>query len=93
MYVPNPKVFGSDFIRINLPSEALSADNGSHKYTQDFRLTQTHWKAIDNENQPCDDKHTSIDENVNTTACIVDYLEKESNCSMVLKGSKSHSIR
>ena len=94
MYIPNPKLFGSDMILMYLPVEAMSTEDGSyHVYNQDFRLTQTHWKAIDNEKQRCDDTHTSIDDSVNTSACIVDYLERESNCSMVLLGSSSPKIR
>ena len=94
MYLPNAKLFGSDMILMYLPVEAMSTEDGSyHVYNQDFRLTQTHWKAIDNEKQRCDDTHTSIDDSVSTSACIADYLERESNCSMVLLGSTSPNIR
>ena len=94
MFIPHPNIFGSDMIRIHLTSEDLSAQNGSyHVFKQDFRLTQTHWKAIDTEKQRCDDKQTSTDEEVDITSCIVDYLEGLSNCSMVLMGSKTPNIR
>ena len=94
MLIPNPKIFGSDMISMYLPKEARYTKNGSYRvYMQDFRLTQTHWKAIDNAKQRCDDKHTSTSDNVSTSACITDYLEQKSNCSMVLMGSKSSSVR
>ena len=94
MYLPNPKIYGTETFRIQLPLEARSAVNGTYQvYKQDFRLTQIHWRALDNKKIRCDDKHTSMDKNVNTTTCIVEYLENESNCSMALSGSKSHMIR
>ena len=94
MYIPNPNIFGSEMIMVRLPPEALSADNGSyHEYIQDFRLTQTQWKALDHKKLRCDDKHTSMERNINTTACISAFLEKECNCSMALRGSKSYKIR
>ena len=95
MFLPNPKIFGTDMLRIKLPDEARSVDNGTsyNVYRQDFRMTQIHWKALDNAKQRCDDKHSSLDVSINTTACIVEYLEKEINCSMVLKSSKYHKIR
>ena len=94
MYLPNPKIFGTDMLRIQLPFEVRSVDNGTyHVYRQDFRLTQIHWKAIDNGKQRCDDKHSSLDESTSTSSCIVEFLEKETNCSMALKGSYHHKIR
>ena len=95
IYLPNPnKIFGTDMLRIQLPHEARSVDNGTyHMYRQDLRMTQIHWKTLDNEKQRCDDKHSSLDVSVNTSACIIEYLEKETNCSMVLKGSKYHKMR
>ena len=97
MYLPNPKIFGTDMIRIQLPDsvrEPSLAENATKlSYRQDFRITQIHWKALDNSKQRCDDTNTSLDENMNTSACIVEYLEKMSNCSMALKGSKHNQIR
>ena len=94
IFIPNPQIYGSDMIRIHLTPDDLSAQNGLyHVFKQDFRLTQTHWKAIDTEKQKCDDKYTSTDEKVDITACIVDYLEGLSNCSMGLMGSKTPNIR
>ena len=92
MYLPNPKIFGTDMIRVKLSIEPLKNGTSQH-FTQDFRMTQIHWKALDNPKQRCKEKHTSLDENINTSACIVEYLEKQSNCSMALKGSEHHKIR
>ena len=93
-YLPNPKIYGTDLLRIQLPFEARHVDNGTyHVYRQDFRMTQIHWRALDNAKQRCDDKHSSLDENVNTSGCIVDFIEKETNCSMALKGSIHHEVR
>ena len=94
MNIPNPKIFGRDMITLRLPPEALSADNGSyHIFTQDFQVTQTHWRALDHDKLRCDDKHSSMQRNINTSACITEFLENESNCSMALRGSKSNNIR
>ena len=94
MYLPNPKIYGTEMFRIQLPFEARSAVNGTYQiYEQDFRMTQIHWKALDNKKLRCDDTKTSTDRNVNTTTCIIEYLETESNCSMALRGSTSHIIR
>ena len=93
IYLTNPKIFGSEMIRIYLPVDTPLRNGEFHVYKQDFRLTQTHWKAIDNKEQRCDDRYTSADNIVNTSACIVAFLEQESNCSMATIGSKNSKIR
>ena len=94
MYLPNPKTFGTEMFRIQLPYGATSAVNGTYQiYEQDFRVTQIHWRALDNKKSRCDDTKSSDDKDVNTSTCIVKYFEKETNCSMALKGSTSYKIR
>ena len=94
MYLPNPKIFGTDMLRIQLPFEARALNNGTfYVYKQDLRMTQIRWKALDHEKHRCNDKHSSLDVSINTSECIAEYLEKEINCSMILRGSKYHEIR
>ena len=80
--------------KIKLPQEVFYVyldSNGTEDYkiyTQEFGLSQIHWRALDNKKQRCDDKRTSKDETVSTTECIVQYLENEIGCTMALQGSK-----
>ena len=92
MYFPNPtKVFGSEFLLIELPSDAATIYDQYFK--QKFYLTQIHWKAIDHEKQRCDDKRSLGEEENSVSECVVGYLEEEIGCSMGLYGSKMENKR
>ena len=101
MHFPNPtKIFGSDFLLMDLPNTALTQrpgnETGLGKYQyfkQDFYLTQVHWKAIDHKKQRCDNKRSFVDEENSVSECIVGYLEEEIGCSMQLYGSKKEIRR
>ena len=89
MYLPNNRIFGSETLKVKLPLEALSGlDNRTTRYRREFELNQIHWKAIDSKKQRCDNEHTSQDEAVSTTECIVQYIENEVGCTMAQQGSK-----
>lgn len=90
MFLPNPtKLFGSEFHLFGLPEKKLT----NQYYRQKFKLTQTHWKALNTDNQRCDDEHLSTDDNIAVTECIIGYLEGEIGCSMGLQGGKPEAKR
>ena len=96
-HFPNPtKIFGSEFLLIDLPNTALANDPSEGKYQyfkQDFYLTQMHWKAIDHKKQRCDNSRSYKEEENSVSECIVGYLEREIGCSMGLYGSKKENKR
>ena len=98
MYLPNPtKLFGSEYLTMDIPYRTVSeSDEGKYYYLrQDFRLTQIHWKALDQESLRCDesDDKSQATENVTVSKCIVSYLEKEIGCSMGLMGQQLETNR
>lgn len=86
MYLPQyEKSFGSEFLTITVPNHGYNIQdtNLSFSYGQDYLLKRTHWKALDNEQQRCDQE----DNAKSTTKCITEYLEEVAGCSMGLQGS------
>ena len=86
MYIQNPtKLYGSEYFRISLPSGEHTNGNG---YYQQFRLSQIHWKAVDQKSQRCEDRQSYLKRNKTVAECINNYLEQEIGCSMGLQGSR-----
>ena len=50
-----------------------------------YPLKQIHWKMLDQEKQPCEQDTAG-----NVTNCIMDFLEREIGCSMILQGRNSN---
>ena len=86
MYLPHyERAFGSDFLKVSLPSNEERKKDREYMYSQSYRLRRTHWKALDNEQQRCDQNDAAG----NTTKCITEYLERKIGCSMDLQDSSS----
>ena len=59
MYLPQyEKTFGSAFLTLDIPNHGFNIQdtNNSYYYGQNYLLVRTHWKALDNEEQRCDQK-------------------------------------
>ena len=82
MFVGNGRgIFGSNYIVQYKPD---SKSGKSYEY--DYPLKQIRWKMLDQEKQPCEqDTHSGG----NVTRCIMDFLEREIGCSMILQGRNS----
>ena len=92
MYLPQyEKTFGSAFLTLDIPNHGFNIQdtNNSYYYGQNYLLERTHWKALDNEEQRCDQKSNAG----STTRCITKYLEEEIGCSMGLQGSNKMLTR
>ena len=84
IYLPNyEKAFGSEFLKLKLPDCRMRKKSSHYRYYQDYLLKRMHLKALDKEQQRCDQD----DDAGNTTKCITEYLEREVGCSMDLQGS------
>ena len=84
MYLPHyERAFGSDFLKVSLPSNEERKKDREYMYSQSYWLRRTHWKALDNEQQRCDQNDAAG----NTTKCITEYLEQKIGCSLGLLGS------
>ena len=86
MYLPQyEKTFGSAFLTIELQNHGFNIqdENNTYSYSQNYLLKRTHWKALDNDEQRCDQENNAG----STTKCITKYLEDEIGCSMGLLGS------
>ena len=89
MYLPNyEKTFGSSFLKITLPHSTWQRERkGSSRfvYSKDYLIKKTYLKALDKDQQRCDQDNTMW----NTTKCITRFLEQEIGCSMGLVGGAS----
>ena len=82
MFVGNTRlIFGSNTI-----GEYKRDGKGGKSYEFNYPLKQIHWKMLDQENQPCKQDTQSAG---NVTKCIMDFLEREIGCSMILQGRNS----
>ena len=72
-------IYGSEFLFLR---EDKKQQNGKI-YHRCYKITKTHWKALDTPNKRCDDSNSEA----NTTQCITRYLENTIGCSMGLAGS------
>ena len=99
MYFPNPTtIYGSEFFYLKPPPELATIIHKTnyqlyHYYSQNFRLSQTEWKAVDQETSRCEEKHIYSEKTKSVAECIVGYLEQEIGCSMGLHGSQSGTKR
>ena len=79
MYFPKvDEIYGSEliYLRVDRPP------NQTTIYQQTYKMTKTHWEAMDTADKRCD----NTDLWTNTTQCITSYLEHEIGCSMGLAG-------
>ena len=80
MYFPKvDEIYGSDLIYLKVDKPL----NLTTIYHQTYKMTKTHWKAVDTPDKRCDDS----DSEANTTQCITSYLEHKIGCSVGLAGS------
>ena len=79
MYFPKlDEIYGSEHIYLRVDKTI------EHQiYYQAYKMTKTHWKALDTPDKRCDDSYSEA----NTTQCITRYLEHTIGCSMGLAGS------
>ena len=75
-------VFGSDALTLSRPGQGDGSIN--YTYAKTYKLKQIHWKAIDHEDQRCDEENTEG----YTSKCITEFLETTIGCNMNLQGSK-----
>ena len=83
MYFPKvDEIYGSEhiFIRVDKPKNNIT---GVEIKDWAYKITKTHWKALDTPDKRCDDSNLDA----NTTQCITRYLEDTIGCSMGLSGS------
>ena len=75
-------VFGSDSVAVS----PLKKDgkNYTYLYHKTYTLKQIRWKAVDNDDQRCDQRETAVGY---TSKCITKFLEMTIGCSMGLQGS------
>ena len=86
IYLPNyEKAFGSEFLKLKLPHYSQRKKSTLYRYSQDYLLKRMHLKALDKEQQRCDQDDSAG----NTTKCITEYLEQKIGCSMDLQDSSS----
>ena len=84
MFLPNfDKKFGSHYLKIESPSKRQSIKDLTKKYYQDFEISRTHWKQVDNPELRCEPTRRTG----NTTKCITKHLEGKIGCSMGLQDS------
>ena len=82
MFVGNSRlIFGSNVI---WEYKVDGAANKSYEFV--YPLKQIHWKMLDQEKQPCKQDTGSAG---NVTKCIMDFLEREIGCTMILQGRNS----
>ena len=80
MYFPKlDEIYGSELIYL----KADKPPNQTTIYQQTYKMTKTHWKAVDTPEKRCDES----DSTANTTQCITSYFEHTIGCSMGLAGS------
>ena len=83
MYFPKTdEIYGSEFIFVRRDKPKNNATDIEVK-NYEYKITKTHWKALDTSDKRCDDSFSDA----NTTQCITRYLEHTVGCSMGLSGS------
>ena len=86
MYFPKgDNIYGSEYLFLR---EDKKQQNGKI-YHRSYKITKTHWKALDTPNKRCDDSNSEA----NTTQCITRYLEQMIGCSMGLLRSDRQAPR
>ena len=87
------RVFGSEFISIDLTEKYEEAVNKGWKnqvhFEQTFELSRTHWKTLDTPGKRCDDKKAIA----NTTQCIAHFVENTIGCSMGMDGGNPSVVK
>ena len=86
MFVPNGRaVFGSATAIVRTDSFGQGCSNiNSVKFSQVIYMTRTHLKSLDQPTQPCNQENV----NVNTSACIAMFIEKQLGCKSLILGSQ-----
>jgi hypothetical protein len=80
MYIPSfSRVFGSVMKQFQLDQ------NASVGNFQQFEITRTQWKALDQPSDRCNSTH----DNPDTMACITEYIETECGCTIPLAKTNS----
>ena len=82
VFVPNEvSLFGSVSHKVNL--DDLKPCQGYGSKSQTLRIRKSHVRALDQPAQRCADAST----NVNTSACIADFIEREIGCNPNIQGN------
>jgi hypothetical protein len=69
MFTPSMrKIYGSEF-------QVLQLDNSARQLSQIFALSKTHWKTLNNEEEPCNATQYS-----DTSSCIAMYIDNKLSC-------------
>ena len=86
MVVPTGKsVFGSAAAIVHTDSFGGGCStHSSKKFSQVLYITKTHLKSLDQPNHRCSPENI----NINTSACIARFIEKQLKCNAMILGSQ-----